>query len=339
MKDAVRMWREPRLVVLTAVCAAMYVAAMLPTKFLTIIPGLAEVRPAAALVMVFSLLFGPAGAWGAGFGNVIGDMIGGQLGLGSLFGFAGNFLMGYLPYKLWQAFFKEKRVVSELDEWQTGMRSWARVMRLTAVVLAGIALLATALLVSHQYGGTAADGSRFNIVDYIKLYWPDHTLLTPGWTLLILCGPVVIVAGMIMALLSPVRLVTVIFVASMACAAVVGWGVDMIGQAPFRILGSWILMHNVGVGIALVPPLIPLLYRMVAKRYLLFTDLMPVNPSELPSRLSGLLVILAVLAFFFACLLISPDQAASILHTPNSFARGLAFSPFLVLLFLALLAL
>jgi energy-coupling factor transport system substrate-specific component len=49
---------------------------------------------------VFSILFGPAAAWGSAFGNLIGDFFG-TLGLGSIFGFVGNFLYAYIPYRLW----------------------------------------------------------------------------------------------------------------------------------------------------------------------------------------------------------------------------------------------
>jgi energy-coupling factor transport system substrate-specific component len=51
--------------------------------------------------MVFGFLFGPAGAWGLGFGNLISDVFGGTLGPGSLPGFVGNFLQGYVTYTLW----------------------------------------------------------------------------------------------------------------------------------------------------------------------------------------------------------------------------------------------
>ena len=43
-----------------------------------------------------SFLFGPAAAWGAAIGNLIGDFFGG-LGPGDLFGFTGNFLYGLRP--------------------------------------------------------------------------------------------------------------------------------------------------------------------------------------------------------------------------------------------------
>ncbi len=100
------MWRNTRMVVLTAVCAAVYAAILIPFKIATIIPGFTEIRPAAALPVVFSLMFGPAGAWGSAFGNLIGDFFG-TLGLGSFFGFIGNFLYGFIPYKIWQYISKQ----------------------------------------------------------------------------------------------------------------------------------------------------------------------------------------------------------------------------------------
>jgi len=104
MKELVSMWKNTRMIVLTAICAAAYVAVLLPFKGFVLIPGLTEVRPGIAIPLVFSFLFGPAAAWGSGFGNIIGDALGGMLGPASLFGFLGNFLFGYLPYTLWRAF-------------------------------------------------------------------------------------------------------------------------------------------------------------------------------------------------------------------------------------------
>jgi energy-coupling factor transport system substrate-specific component len=96
------MWRNTRMVVLTAICAALYAAILIPFKVAPIIPGVTELRPANALPIVCSFLFGPAGAWGAAFGNLIGDFFGG-LGPGDLFGFAGNLLFGLTPYSVWDA--------------------------------------------------------------------------------------------------------------------------------------------------------------------------------------------------------------------------------------------
>jgi len=96
------MWRNTRMVVLTAICAALYAAILIPFKVVPIIPGITEFRPANAVPVLCSFLFGPAAAWGSAFGNVIGDFFGG-LGPGDVFGFLGNLCYGLLPYKVWEA--------------------------------------------------------------------------------------------------------------------------------------------------------------------------------------------------------------------------------------------
>ena len=94
-------WQDTRLLVLSAQIAAIYAAVLIPFKVgIPIIPGFVELRPANVIPIVSSLLFGPAAAWGAGIGNVIGDCFG-TLGPASFFGFLGNFLYGYVPYLLW----------------------------------------------------------------------------------------------------------------------------------------------------------------------------------------------------------------------------------------------
>ena len=100
--ELVAMWRNTRMVVLTAISASLFAAILIPFKVLPIIPGVTEFRPANAVPVVCSFLFGPAGAWGAAIGNVIGDFFGG-IGPGDLFGFVGNFLYGLIPYKVWEA--------------------------------------------------------------------------------------------------------------------------------------------------------------------------------------------------------------------------------------------
>jgi energy-coupling factor transport system substrate-specific component len=102
MRDLIVMWSNTRMVVLTAMSASLYAAILIPFKVLPLIPGVTEFRPANAIPVVCSLLFGPAGAWGAAIGNIIGDFFGG-LGPGDLFGFFANLLYGFIPYKVWHA--------------------------------------------------------------------------------------------------------------------------------------------------------------------------------------------------------------------------------------------
>jgi energy-coupling factor transport system substrate-specific component len=74
---------------------------LVPFKVVPLIPGVTELRPANAIPIVCSFLFGPAAAWGAAIGNMIGDFFGG-VGPGDIFGFLGNLFYGYVPYKVWQ---------------------------------------------------------------------------------------------------------------------------------------------------------------------------------------------------------------------------------------------
>ena len=137
MSELFSMWRNTRMIVLTAISASAYVAVLLPFKGLVIVPGLTEVRPGAAIPIVLSFLFGPAAAWGAGFGNIIADALGGMLGPGSLFGFAGNFFYGYLPYAIWRAFMGENNPV------RSGLKGW---------LLFGTILITSCLVIGSVIG-------------------------------------------------------------------------------------------------------------------------------------------------------------------------------------------
>src|SRR5262245_124273 len=117
MRELTRCWQQTRMIVLIALCAALYVAVLLPFKIATIVPGITEIRPAAALPIVFSVFFGPAAAWGAAFGNTIGDVMGGTISPATLFGFFGNFLYGYAPYRIIRSFLKPEQSLFSAKGW------------------------------------------------------------------------------------------------------------------------------------------------------------------------------------------------------------------------------
>jgi energy-coupling factor transport system substrate-specific component len=116
MAELFRMWSNTRMVVLTAICAALYAAILIPFKIVPFIPGVTEFRPANAVPVVCSFLFGPAAAWGSAFGNLIGDFFGG-LGPGDLFGFVANLLYGLVPYAVWDAVTAREPVPRGLPTW------------------------------------------------------------------------------------------------------------------------------------------------------------------------------------------------------------------------------
>lgn len=101
MRELVTMWRESRMIMLAAVTAAVYAALLLLFAGFVIIPGVTAIRPGNVIPVVFGLMFGPAGVWGAAIGNLIFDIFAGNIGPGSAFGFAGNFFFAFIAYKMW----------------------------------------------------------------------------------------------------------------------------------------------------------------------------------------------------------------------------------------------
>jgi energy-coupling factor transport system substrate-specific component len=191
MAELFTMWRNTRMVVLTAICAALYAAILIPFKIVPLIPGITEFRPANAVPVVCSFLFGPAAAWGAAFGNLIGDFFGG-LGPGDLFGFLGNLCYGLVPYAVWEAITRTAPV-------PRGPATWA-------------------------------------------------------------------------------GLVAVISLASMLCAAIVGWGLNLLAFHPFTVLGTIVLTNNLVVALVLGPPLLAVLHPRISRARLLYRDLLGPRP-------------------------------------------------------------
>jgi len=101
MKATFTMWKNKQMIILVVVCAVIYagVRAVLTIDFALLVPEIMGMGAANILPMLFGLLFGPAGAWGAAIGHLIGDL--GALSWKSLFDFVGIFLLGYLPYAMW----------------------------------------------------------------------------------------------------------------------------------------------------------------------------------------------------------------------------------------------
>ncbi len=369
MRDAIVMWRSPRLVVLTAVCAAVYAAAMVPFKVLVIFPGLAEVRPAAALPVVFSFLFGPAGAWGAGLGNLVGDVLGGMLGPGSIFGFLANFAYGYIPYKLWQALMSGREVTAELEAWRGRVPEWMRRPRAVGFALAGALAAAAAMVLVLRWAGVV-DAARL-----VSWKWAgrEQALGLAAATALFAVMGVIGLSSLTLLFYSPLRLMAVVFVACLACAGILGWGIEWLGFFPFRVFGTWILANNFIICFLLAPPLLMLLHPRVAARYMLYSDLLeavPGAPAEsdggggasggaagvrsagaaapagtgsadarplgIYPRAGAVIVIAASLALFAAGVMISPERFAVYPGISPALVKGLAFSPVVAVLFIGL---
>jgi energy-coupling factor transport system substrate-specific component len=190
MRELVTMWRDSRMIVLTIVVTATYTAVLIPFKGVVLVPGFTELRFANVLPVVFSLLFGPAAAWGAAFGNLVADVFGGTLSRGSLFGFVGNFFFGFAGYKLWGNLGR----LSSMEE--PAMRSAGQVAEFLVIAAASAA-------------GTAA---------------------------------------------------------------IIAWGLNLLGLVPFSVIGTIIAVNNFVVVAILGPPLLRVLYPRVKRDGLLYPD-------------------------------------------------------------------
>lgn len=201
MKEIITMWKYNTMVALTVLSAGIYMLFLLPFKAIPIIPGFTEIRPATIFPVIFGLLFGPAGAWGAAIGNLAGDCFG-TLSIGSIFGFIGNFFFAYIPYKLWG----KLRLGFSKDRSPTINSTWKLV--------------------------------EFGIVSVI---------------------------------------------ASISCAVIIAWGIDMLKLVPFVRLAEIISLNNIVVNLLFGPILLPIAYRLVKKAGILWTDIMHVSDISRPN--------------------------------------------------------
>ncbi len=105
----VSMWKSPKMVVFVALTVLLYLGSLFPLQGFTFFGGYADFgRIGVGIPVAFSFLFGPAAAWGAAIANLLRDIILGHLDASSAFGFVGNFMLGYIPYKMWRVFTAQK---------------------------------------------------------------------------------------------------------------------------------------------------------------------------------------------------------------------------------------
>ena len=246
MKEVFTMWRYTQMVVLVALSAAIYAAVLIPFKGFPLVPGYIELRPANAFPIVFGLLFGPAGAWGAAIGNLIGDFFG-TLTLGSVGGFVGNFFLALLPYKIWSTFFRRD------ENMETNVDS----------------------------------GKKLGVY------------------------------------------IAAVILASIVCAVIISWWVDLLGLAPFLIFLALILFNNAIVGGILGPILLLALYPRVKRWGLLWTEIM--EPEEVSSarlsRTGAILVWVGAIGSVAVGLILGLSEQA-----PGGLGIGLGLIPFLILI-------
>jgi energy-coupling factor transport system substrate-specific component len=258
MKELITMWKNTRMIVLTAVSAAVYAAVLIPFKVaIPLIPGFTEVRPANVIPIICSLMFGPAAAWGSAIGNTIADVFG-TLTLGTIPGFIGNFLYGYIPYRMWRAFAKGEPIA---ESRRSTMQS-------------GIIAVAASAVITLCYAGLTKG---------------------PLYIIILIAGAVLVSVFLVLRFLS-VRFFVLILSASAACGVFIGWAAHVMGLVPFSALGNIIVLNNLLASAVLGPILLPILYPVVKRMGLLYTDVMEESHLSRPRAWGSALMIVAVIA-------------------------------------------
>jgi energy-coupling factor transport system substrate-specific component len=109
MHELAGVWTDREGLKWIAISALLYALVLIPFNQLQWDIAGIPVRPAAALPVVFGILWGPAASWGLGIGNVAGDFFGSWSPM-SIVGFFINFLYPYLSYLLWHRLVKSQNV-------------------------------------------------------------------------------------------------------------------------------------------------------------------------------------------------------------------------------------
>ena len=103
--ELAEVWTRKQGLIWIAVTAILYALVLIPFNQIHWDVAGIPIRPAAALPVVFGILWGPAAAWGLGIGNIAGDLSG-SWSLMSFIGFLINVLYPYLSYRLWHQLMK-----------------------------------------------------------------------------------------------------------------------------------------------------------------------------------------------------------------------------------------
>lgn len=269
------MWKNTRMIVLVAATAALYAAILIPFKAFPIIPSITEVRPAAAIPVVCSVLFGPPAAWGSAIGNLVGDIFGGTLTLGSIVGILGNFLYGLVPFFFWRLLVRRE----DYDNTRVSSKSYFAGVVVIVVITAVVGIFVISLL--HIVG------YYYMISHSIKLP-PQFPAIKQLIYIASISGVISIISWIVMATKIGIditgRKVTAFVLGSIAssgvCAIVIGYGVGLLGVAPTRLVMPAIFINNSIISLTLGTMLMMALYPVVHSLGLTYDQLIVVDRAD-----------------------------------------------------------
>ncbi|OGL42590.1 MAG: hypothetical protein A2161_08835, partial [Candidatus Schekmanbacteria bacterium RBG_13_48_7] len=242
--------------------------------------------------VVFGILFGPAGAWGSGIGNVIGDFFG-TLGPGSFFGFFGNFFYAFCAYQIWDHLFDGYRF-----NWSESKKiQWKTVIMITILYFFV---------------------SGFFTCCYLK------NIVTMSKSIFIIINIITILIYIIIltALWGYVGYYFLtIIVASCACSFIISWGVELLRLYPYAFLAPIITVNNILMASVLGPLLLAIIYSRVDNWGLLWKEIMELElkSKTTRSKLAAIIIVISVISGLVLGILISSGVYD---FKPFQFAEG-----------------
>ena len=133
--------------------AVMFAILSASINVMTFAGGYSQLRPVNAIPAPVGMIFGPVGALGCAIGNLLGDTVRIETLQGTVvLGFIANFLVSYIPYKIWRAIDGD---VVDVHSWKKiGLFVWSVVLScLSCALFLGFGL---EVIFGQQYPGLIA---------------------------------------------------------------------------------------------------------------------------------------------------------------------------------------
>ena len=155
--------------------AVMFAILSASINVMTFAGGYSQLRPVNAIPAPVGMIFGPVGALGCAIGNLLGDTVRIETLQGTVvLGFIANFLVSYIPYKIWRAIDGD---VVDVHSWKKiGLFVWSVVLScLSCALFLGFGL---EVIFGQQYPGLIAIIFFNNLVFTMALGFPVLIVLT-----------------------------------------------------------------------------------------------------------------------------------------------------------------
>jgi energy-coupling factor transport system substrate-specific component len=173
MLDTISMWKNSKMITYVLLTAVLYFVLLYPFQALTFFEGYADFgRIGVGIPIAFSFFFGPAAAWGSAIGNIICDIAIAHVDLSSCFGLIGNFLLGYIPYKLW----------TRITDKKPDLKSFKKFTLFTGIAVIASTLCAIVIALGLYWLGYAPFLPTLLIISVTNSIWA----VSIGGTILIL---------------------------------------------------------------------------------------------------------------------------------------------------------